>query len=76
MESLALGKLRQGKGGMVRFSDESGRRGGIAYIDAARKRPEEFQKRLDSFIKKTRENKLNMGYGGIDKYYRINREGE
>lgn len=42
----------------------------IAYIDAARKRPEEFQKRLDSFIKKTRENKLIIGYGGIDKYYR------
>ena len=48
----------------------------VAYIDAARKRPEEFQKRLDSFIKKTRENKLIIGYGGIDKYYRINREGE
>ena len=48
----------------------------VAYIDAARKRPEEFQKRLDSFIKKTRENKLIIGYGGIDKYYRINWEGE
>lgn len=48
----------------------------IAYIDAARKRPKEFQKRLGSFIKKTRENKLIIGYGGIDKYYRINREGE
>lgn len=42
----------------------------VAYIDAARKRPEEFQKRLDSFIKKTRSGKLIMGYGGIDKYYR------
>lgn len=42
----------------------------IAYIDAARKRPEEFEKRLDSFIKKTRENKLIIGYGGIDKYYK------
>lgn len=48
----------------------------VAYIDAARKRPEEFQKRLDSFIKKTRENKLIIGYGGIDKYYRISREGK
>ena len=28
----------------------------IAYIDGARKRPEEFKKRLESFIKKTREN--------------------
>ena len=42
----------------------------ISYIDAARKRPEEFRKRLDSFIRKTRENKLIIGYGGIDKYYR------
>ena len=41
----------------------------IAYIDAARKRPEEFRKRLDSFIRKTRENKLIIGYGGIGKYY-------
>lgn len=41
----------------------------IAYIDAARKRPEEFNKRLDSFIKKTRENRLIKGYGGIEKYY-------
>ncbi len=41
----------------------------IAYIDAARKRPEEFRKRLDNFIKKTRENKIISGYGGIEKYY-------
>jgi len=41
----------------------------IAYIDAARKRPDEFQKRLESFIKKTREGKIIVGYGGIDKYY-------
>ena len=38
--------------------------------EAARKRPEEFQKRLNSFIEKTRRNKLIMGYGGIEKYYR------
>ena len=42
----------------------------IAYIEAARKRPEEFQKRLNSFIKKTRCNKLIVGYGGIEKYYK------
>lgn len=42
----------------------------IAYIDAARKRPDEFRKRLDSFLRKTRENKRITGYGGIDKYYR------
>ena len=41
----------------------------IAYIEAARKRPEEFQKRLRSFLEKTRRNKLITGYGGIDKYY-------
>lgn len=42
----------------------------VAYIDAARKRPKEFEKRLRSFISKTMDNKLIMGYGGIDKYYR------
>ena len=41
----------------------------IAYIEAARKRPEEFKKRLDSFIDKTRRGKLIKGYGGIEKYY-------
>ena len=42
----------------------------IAYIDAARKRPKEFEKRLGNFIKKTAENKLIVGYGGIDSYYK------
>ena len=41
----------------------------IAYIEAARKRPEEFQKRLRSFLEKTRQNRLITGYGGIEKYY-------
>jgi len=41
----------------------------VAYVDAARDRPEEFDKRLKNFIEKTREGKLIMGYGGIDKYY-------
>ena len=41
----------------------------IAYIDAARKRPDEFKKRLESFINKTRSGKLIVGFGGIDKYY-------
>ncbi|MGD2027636.1 MAG: YdeI/OmpD-associated family protein [Anaerolineales bacterium] len=40
----------------------------VAYIDSARKRPEEFNKRLANFIKKTEQNK-QIGYGGIDKYY-------
>ena len=51
------------------FSD-SYKRIRIAYIDAARKRPEEFQKRLNNFIEKTRANKLITGYGGVDKYYK------
>lgn len=41
----------------------------IAYIEAARKRPEEFEKRLNNFISKTKENKIIKGFGGIEKYY-------
>lgn len=41
----------------------------IAYIEAARKRPEEFEKRLNHFINKTKENKTITGFGGIEKYY-------
>lgn len=41
----------------------------IAYIEGARKRPEEFEKRLKNFIEKTRQNQLIKGHGGIDKYY-------
>jgi len=46
----------------------------VAYIDAARKRPDEFKKRLVNFIAKTRENKTITGYGGVDKYYKLIRE--
>lgn len=42
----------------------------VSYNDAARKRPQEFEKRLKNFINKTRDNKLIIGYGGIEKYYR------
>ena len=52
-----------------KFSDAY-RRIRIAYIDAARTRPEEFRKRLDNFVKKTRANQLIKGYGGVEKYYR------
>ena len=41
----------------------------VAYIDAARHRPEEFRKRLDSFKSMTKRNRIITGYGGIDKYY-------
>jgi uncharacterized protein YdeI (YjbR/CyaY-like superfamily) len=40
----------------------------VAYIDAARSRPDEFIKRLKNFIEKTRSNK-QIGFGGIEKYY-------
>lgn len=53
------------------FSD-SYRRIRIAYIDGARDRPEEFKRRLSNFIKKTRQNRLITGHGGIDKYYSRN----
>ena len=49
------------------FSD-SYKRIRVAFIEGARNRPEEFQKRLNYFIKVTRENKL-IGFGGIEKYY-------
>ena len=42
----------------------------VAYIDAARGRPDEFGKRLRNFIDRTREGRLIPGYGGVDKYYR------
>jgi uncharacterized protein YdeI (YjbR/CyaY-like superfamily) len=48
---------------------ESYKRIRIAYIDSARERPEEFEKRLKNFINKTKENKLIKGFGGIEKYY-------
>lgn len=41
----------------------------VAYIDAARKRPEEFEKRMKSFLEKTKQNRRIPGFGGIDKYY-------
>lgn len=50
------------------FSD-SYKRIRIAYIDGARVREEEFEKRLQYFIQNTKENKLIKGYGGTDKYY-------
>ncbi|WP_291529386.1 YdeI/OmpD-associated family protein [Bacteroides sp. UBA939] len=52
----------------LRFSD-SYKRIRIAYIEAARIRLEEFEKRLNHFISKTKENKKITGFGGIEKYY-------
>lgn len=41
----------------------------IAYIVSARKRPEEFEKRMSNFLDHTRKKKLIKGFGGIEKYY-------
>lgn len=40
----------------------------IAFIDGARNRPDEFEKRLKYFIQMTEKNK-QFGFGGIEKYY-------
>lgn len=40
----------------------------VAFIEAARKRPQEFAKRLRYFIEMTEKNK-QFGFGGIEKYY-------
>jgi uncharacterized protein YdeI (YjbR/CyaY-like superfamily) len=40
----------------------------VAFIEGARKRPEEFKKRLRHFIEMTEQNKM-FGFGGIEKYY-------
>jgi len=40
----------------------------IAFIEGARKRPAEFNKRLRYFIEMTEKNK-QFGFGGIEKYY-------
>jgi len=40
----------------------------IAFIEAARNRPQEFEKRLRYFIQMTDKNKP-FGFGGIEKYY-------
>jgi uncharacterized protein YdeI (YjbR/CyaY-like superfamily) len=40
----------------------------IGFIEGARRRPAEFQKRLNYFIRMTAKNK-KFGFGGIEKYY-------
>lgn len=51
-----------------KFSD-SYKRIRVDYINCARNRPEEFERRLGNFISKTKKNKIIAGYGGIEKYY-------
>ena len=66
-----LEAIRQDEAAWAHFQrfSEPYKRIRVAYIDAARKRPEEFQKRLRSFLDKTRRGRLIVGYGGIEKYY-------
>ncbi len=40
----------------------------IAFVEGARKRPREFVKRLEYFIRMTEKN-TQFGFGGIEKYY-------
>lgn len=49
------------------FSD-SYKRIRIAYIEGARNRPQEFQKRLRHFVEMTAKNK-QFGFGGLQKHY-------
>ena len=66
-----LEEIRRDKNVWANYLDlsESYKRIRIAYIDDARDRPDEFRKRLASFIRKTKEGKLITGYGGTDQYY-------
>ncbi|MEM6525523.1 MAG: YdeI/OmpD-associated family protein [Bacteroidota bacterium] len=66
-----LEKLKSNKAVWTNFQSfsEPYKRIRVAYIDSARKRPEEFNKRLNNFFDKTEENVLIKGFGGIDKYY-------
>jgi uncharacterized protein YdeI (YjbR/CyaY-like superfamily) len=65
-----LKKIKKNKTAWKNFQEfsETYKRIRIAFIEGARNRPEEFQKRLKYFIQKTEKNK-QFGFGGIDKYY-------
>ena len=66
-----VNEIRQDEEAWKNFQQfsESYRRLRISYIDSARKRPDEFQKRLSNFLEKTRKNKFIKGHGGLEKYY-------
>lgn len=66
-----IDKLKENKAVWENYQpfSEAYKRIRIAYIEAARKRPEEFEKRLKHFISKTKDNKAIAGFGGIEKYY-------
>lgn len=48
---------------------ESYKRIRIAYIQDARNRPGEFEKRLRNFLAKSGQNRKIRGHGGVEKYY-------
>jgi hypothetical protein len=60
----ALGQDREAWENFQRFP-EAYRRIRIGYIEGARKRPEEFQKRLRYFLRMTRQNKR---FGYVEKF--------
>jgi uncharacterized protein YdeI (YjbR/CyaY-like superfamily) len=65
-----LDAIRADKGAWENYRNfsEPYKRIRVAFIEGARNRPQEFQKRLNYFIKTARENRL-IGFGGIEKYY-------
>ena len=68
-----MDKLREDKGLWQNYQrcSDAYKRIRIAYIEAARKRPEEFERRLHNFIDKTKDNKRITGFGRNEKYYKI-----
>jgi len=65
-----LEAIRQNESAWLHFQSFSAayQRIRLAYIESARERPEEFEKRLANFLKKTEAGK-QIGFGGIDKYF-------
>ena len=65
-----LRAIRRDKAAWVWFEHQTGpyRRIRVAWVEGARKRPEEFHKRLGSLVKACAAGKA-LGYGGIDKYF-------
>ena len=65
-----LGELGKNPKAMANFaaSSKAYQRIRVAYVDGARPRPEEFQRRLKSLITAAEQNQ-QVGFGGIEKYY-------
>jgi uncharacterized protein YdeI (YjbR/CyaY-like superfamily) len=66
-----LFRIKQNKQAWKNFQNfsDSYKRIRISYIDSAREREVEFEKRLNFFVQNSLENKLIKGYGGTEKYY-------